>query len=115
LLDPESWKERYCAVLQDGELAGFFSFEQDGETITIGLGLKPELIGKGTGQDFVQAGLEFAKQKYRPSRFLLSVATFNKRAIRLYTHLGFKSDRISMIKTNGGEYEFLQMVWNVDS
>lgn len=111
LLDPHSWADRYYAVVNKcNELIGFFCFEQDGEAVIIGLGLRPDHTGKGLGQTFVEAGLEFAQEKFSPTAFRLSVATFNQRAIRLYERVGFKPDGVFMNETNGGQYEFLRMV-----
>jgi [ribosomal protein S18]-alanine N-acetyltransferase len=74
------------------------------------LGLRPDHTGKGLGQGFVTAGLEFAKEKFSPGMFRLSVATFNQRAIRVYERMGFKPDGVFMNETNGGRHEFLRMV-----
>ena len=111
LLDPHSWTGKYCAVVNErGKLIGFFCFEKEDEAVVLGFGLKPDCTGKGFGQAFVEAGLEYAKQKFDPAMFLLSVATSNRRAIRVYEKLGFKSDGVFMSETNGGQYEFLRMV-----
>ncbi len=113
LLNPRSWEEKYYAVFDgQSELAGFFGFTKDGETVEIGLGLRPDLTGKGrgVGLEFVEAGLEFAKSKYAVSAFRLSVATFNRRAIRVYEQTGFRPLRVFMHETNGGKYEFLEMI-----
>lgn len=112
LLNPHSWADRYYAVVNESnELIGFFCFEQEEiGAVTIGLGLGPDHTGKGLGQAFVEAGLEFAKEKFRPTVFRLSVATFNQRAIKIYEKVGFKSDRVFINETNGGQYEFLRMV-----
>jgi len=113
LLNPRSWEEKYYAVLDEqGELAGFFSFTKEGEAVEIGLGLRPDLTGKGKGigLEFVKAGLEFARNKYTASAFRLRVATFNRRAIRVYEKAGFRPLHVFMHETNGGEYEFLEMV-----
>ena len=111
LLDPHSWTGKYCAVVNEcGELIGFFCFEKENGVVVIGLGLKPDCTGEGLGQAFVEAGLEYAKQKFDPATFRLSVATFNQRAIRVYEKVGFKSDGVFMCETNGGQYEFLRMV-----
>ena len=110
LLDPDSWTGKYCAVVNEcGELIGFFSFEKENEAVVIGLGLKPDYTGEGLGQAFVEAGLEYAKQKLNPATFRLSVAAFNHRAIRVYEKVGFTSDGVFMNETNGGLYEFLRM------
>lgn len=112
LLDPRSWPDTYYAVVNEcGELIGFFSFgQQVAGVVTVGLGLRPDHTGRGLGQAFVEAGLEFARKKYNPAMFCLNVATFNQRAIRIYERVGFISDRVFTHETNGGQYEFLRMV-----
>jgi len=110
LLNPESWPDRYYAVTDEPEeLVGFFCFEHDGEAVAVGLGLRPDLTGRGLGRAFLEAGLTFAEGHYRPATFTLSVATFNERAIKLYRNAGFTDAGTTMNRTNGGEYEFLQM------
>lgn len=110
LLNPENWREKdYCVRNELNELIGFFSFEPEHDTLIIGLGLRPDLIGKGLGREFIQAGLEFGKHRFHPARFRLSVATFNQRAIQVYEQFGFTPDKVFMQQTNGGKYEFLQM------
>jgi ribosomal-protein-alanine N-acetyltransferase len=111
LLDPRSWRGKYCAVVNErDELVGFFCIEIEDAAVVLGFGLRPDCTGKGLGQAFVEAGLEYAKQEFDPATFRLSVATFNRRAIRVYERLGFKSDGVFMNETNGGQYEFLRMV-----
>ena len=89
---------------EDGELAGYFCFGidaqipegrrlglYDGDALDVGLGMRPDLTGKGIGPEFVQAGLGFARDRYKPAAFRLTVATFNERAIRVYQKVGFES------------------------
>jgi len=109
-LNPDTWGERlYAVVSEDQDLIGFFSFDHEADTITLGLGLHPDYTGRGLGNSFVQAGLDFADQAFRPARFKLSVATFNRRAIRVYEQLGFTVEHVFLQQTNGGEYEFVEM------
>ncbi len=111
LLDPENWKDKYCGVFnEDDELIGFFCFEQEGEALEIGLGLRPDCTGRGWGLAFFEAGLAYAKQRFAPAVFRLSVAAFNRRAIRVYEKAGFKPDGVFINTTNGGQYEFLGMI-----
>jgi ribosomal-protein-alanine N-acetyltransferase len=109
-LNPENWPHgHYSAHDKEGQLVGSFFFEMKGEILTIGLGLRPDLTGRGIGINFINAGIEFAKQKYNPTHLCLSVATFNKRAIKAYQKAGFEKGEVFLQKTNGGEYEFLRM------
>ena len=112
LLDPQSRTERYYAIHDEqGSLVGLFTFIRvDAETLEIGLGLHPDLTGKKLGAGFLVAGLDFGRQHFAPLRFLLRVATFNTRAIRLYEKVGFRPVQTFPHRTNGGEFEFLSMI-----
>jgi [ribosomal protein S18]-alanine N-acetyltransferase len=110
LLDPVQREGRYFAVLDDsGGLAGSFMFKQEGDTIEVGLGLRPDLTDRGLGLPFLLAGLEFARGRYAPARFRLAVAGFNQRAIRVYERAGFHRGESYLHRTNGGEHAFLRM------
>ncbi|WP_107926947.1 GNAT family N-acetyltransferase [Lysinibacillus parviboronicapiens] len=57
--------------------------------IDIGIGLKPDLTGKGFGTEFFSFIVSHVRQTtHAPLR--LTVAKFNTRAIHLYEKLGFK-------------------------
>ncbi len=100
LLAPERRRTYYAAVSDGEELAGFFCFGSevqvpggdyaDDGTIDIGLGLRPDLVGKRLGLGFVLAGLEFTEDRFGASKFRLTVATFNECAIRVYERAGFR-------------------------
>jgi [ribosomal protein S18]-alanine N-acetyltransferase len=110
-LNQETWQKPYYSVFnEENELVGFFTFKQDGQTVEIGLGLRPDLTGKGLGLAFINAGLAFGQEHFSVGGWSLSVATFNTRAIRLYEYAGFTPLTTFLQHTNGGEYEFLRMV-----
>jgi [ribosomal protein S18]-alanine N-acetyltransferase len=111
LLDPSSRAGTYFAVEKEaGELVGFFSFKpKEARSLQVGLGLRPELTGRGLGEAFLLAGLDYARTRFQPKQFVLSVATFNKRAIAVYERAGFTATRVFMHSTNGGEWEFVEM------
>jgi ribosomal-protein-alanine N-acetyltransferase len=111
LLDPRSWQESYYSVFnEENDLVGFFVFKPDGHTVEVGLGLRPDLTGKGLGRAFLTAGLTYGREHFSVREWSLSVATFNTRAIRLYEQVGFTRLTTFLHHTNGGEYEFLRMV-----
>jgi len=83
--------EYYAVDNAHGDLIGFFTFTKlSRNAVNIGLGLRPELTGHGYGLAFVQAGIEFGKDRYAPTSFQLTVAPFNARAIKVYMRAGFK-------------------------
>src|SRR5262249_4505519 len=88
---------------------GLFTFERAGDVVTIGLGMRPELIGKGLGLSFVEAGLAFARTRFRPARFRLDVAAFNQRAYTVYERAGFRPQRTFERTEHGRRYSYVEM------
>jgi ribosomal-protein-alanine N-acetyltransferase len=125
--DPSEMLDRrspYYAVRDEqGELIGFFAYGSsaevwdqdephlysDNDTITIGLGMRPDLTSRGLGLAFVQAGLDFAREHFHPVSFRLYVMTFNERAIRVYERAGFARVGIYIQQNPGSRREFLEM------
>src|SRR3954471_10114534 len=82
--DPIVNPERFYEALDErGELVGFYYYEPKPPDLDYGLGLRPDLVGRGLGRDFFLAGLAFARERYRPRRVSLHVAAFNERARRV--------------------------------
>lgn len=128
--DPEGVAEmldrrspHYAVRDEHGSLVGFFVFgasagihfpappalyDEDG-AILVGLGLHPDLTGKGLGLAFVQAGLAFARQQFAPRSYRLFVMTFNERAIRVYERAGFERVQVVIQHSQEGERPFLEM------
>ncbi len=103
--------ERYFAVHDDGGgMTGFYYFEENGDVLDYGLGLRPDLVGRGLGLDFFHAGLEFARERYRPRLIRLHVAAFNERAIKVYEQAAFREvGRHMRSFERWGEVEFITM------
>ena len=97
-------------ALVNKELVGFFCLSRKGTTLDIGLGLKPNMCGKGLGKDFLTQILNFIEQHYTYEKLTMSVATFNKRAIKVYQACGFKDNGIVKQYSNDGIYEFLNLI-----
>jgi [ribosomal protein S18]-alanine N-acetyltransferase len=79
--------------------------------IEVGIGLRPDLVGRGLGRAFMRAQLEFARATWSPRLFRLHVASWNARAIRLYESLGFREvgERHTRTFERFGAHEFLTM------
>jgi aminoglycoside 6'-N-acetyltransferase/ribosomal-protein-alanine N-acetyltransferase len=111
--EPVRNPERFHAAHDpDGVVVGFYYFELKGNVLEYGLGLRPDLTGRGLGLEFFKAGLEYGRERFRPERIVLAVATFNERAIKVYERAGFvRTGRHVRNLTNFGfgEVEFFDM------
>jgi RimJ/RimL family protein N-acetyltransferase len=103
--------ERFFAVRDEhGALVGFYYFEQKADALEYGLGLRPDLAGRGLGLEFVLAGLEFARRRFAPERIVLNVAAFNDRARIVYERAGFRlTGKHVRTFSRWGDVEFLEM------
>jgi RimJ/RimL family protein N-acetyltransferase len=104
------------AVLSGGELIGFRSFgpdgrvpggAYDGSALDTGGGLRPALTGRGLGRSVIAAGLEFGRRRFTPEAFRVTVASFNTRALRVVTSLGFQPVSSFAATTDGRRFEIL--------
>ncbi|MEZ4659641.1 MAG: GNAT family N-acetyltransferase [Caldilineaceae bacterium] len=89
----------HAIVDAEGELAGFCSFGKDGQVpggdygldaLDIGMGVRPDLTGRRLGAIFATAVTDFAIGQYAPARLRVTIARFNKRAMRVWEKIGFK-------------------------
>jgi [ribosomal protein S18]-alanine N-acetyltransferase len=108
---PPNNPERFFSVHgADGELVGFYYLEERGDALFYGLGLRPDLTGRGLGVEFVDAGLRFASALYGERRVILDVASFNERARRVYERAGFRVTGRHVRAISGwGDVEFTDL------
>lgn len=110
LLDAGRRGNQYHEVLDDdGVLVGFFQFKHEHQPLEIGLGLRPDLTGRGLGLEFVRAGVAYARHQFGARELSLAVATFNARAITVYERAGFQPGETYIHNAYGTDYEFLRM------
>jgi RimJ/RimL family protein N-acetyltransferase len=104
-------REHYRAVLgADGRLEAFWYFKARDAVVEVGIGLRPDLTGRGLGESFMCAQLEHARGQWQPETFRLFVAAWNERAIRLYERLGFREvGRETRHFELAGRHEFVRM------
>ncbi|HLY29443.1 MAG TPA: GNAT family protein [Ktedonobacterales bacterium] len=100
----------------DGALAGVFSYIRHGlEDVEIGVAMRPNLTGQGQGLDYVRAGMMFGCVRYAPKRFSLLVASFNRRAQKVYERAGFVAHRTISRMTHGHPVDHIEMSCEVGS
>ena len=92
-----------AVVDEEGKLVGFFNFVPEGHEVRLGLGMRPDLTGRGLAQPFIAAGLDYAQREWQPRTFRLWVASWNERALRAYRRAGFHQVR------HGEESRFVEM------
>lgn len=110
LLDPEGWGTRYFAADVDGDLAGHLVFKlAEAGIAEIGLGLRPDLTGRGLGLPFLRAAMRYGEQELGATSFTLAVAAFNHRAIKVYERAGFTATDRCLRATNGALHDFIRM------
>ena len=100
----------YFEAIYNDELVGFFSVSLKSLSIEIGLGLKPDICGKGIGKEFLTQIMNYVDNRYPSNEYIMNVATFNQRAIKVYHSWGFEDYKVVNCKSNGGVYEFLTLI-----
>ncbi len=90
------------------ELPKPYILRPDG-SLTIGLGLRPDLTGHGRGLALVEAGLAFAREHYDVTLFRLYVFAWTQRAIQVYERAGFTSVGEARVTGPEGERVFIEM------
>jgi ribosomal-protein-alanine N-acetyltransferase len=95
-LNPQNHYYRIAAG--GGELVAYCCFGPDAQVpggdyrasaLDIGMGVRPDLTGRGQGFHYVQAVLNFARRTFAPLALRVTVAGFNLRALRLWEKAGF--------------------------
>jgi [ribosomal protein S18]-alanine N-acetyltransferase len=110
LASPESG---FFALSDETGLIGFRSFGADGQVpggsyddsaLDTGGGLRPDLTGRGMGREAILTGLEFGRDRFGPPAFRATIATFNVRAQRVISALGFRQVDAFLATADGRSY-----------
>ncbi|SDD63666.1 ribosomal-protein-alanine N-acetyltransferase [Terribacillus halophilus] len=112
-LNPKARVGKVFAVKKAEELVGFCEIASNHGEAEIGFGMRPDLTGKGYGQEFVAFLVDYIISVYEAKRIYLSVAVFNKRAITVYERIGFRCTESFKQETNGSLYPFVRMILEV--
>jgi RimJ/RimL family protein N-acetyltransferase len=108
--DPAQDRHRRAVFGEDGRLDAFWYFNWHADVVEVGIGLRPDLTGRGLGESFMRAQLEYAADQWNPATFRLFVAAWNERAIKLYERLGFREVAREIRHFElVGDHEFIRM------
>ena len=77
----------YCCFGPDARVPGG---DYSVNALDIGMGVRPDLTGQGQGLRYVNAVLDFGLRTFEPTAFRVTVAEFNKRALRVWEKAGFR-------------------------
>ena len=100
----------------DRDLAGFITFGSDAQVpggdytrpaTDIGLGIRPDLTGRGRGGRFVAAVVDFARMTFGAAPLRVTIATGNVRARKVWSGSGFtETQRFQSAEMVLGSNEF---------
>ncbi|MFC4098785.1 GNAT family N-acetyltransferase [Paenibacillus xanthanilyticus] len=112
--DPTIRRGQYAAVLDaDDTFIGFAQFFPLAGVTRLGLGLRPDLCGRGVGLGFVQAIVQEAIRRAPDNEIDLEVHTWNERAIAVYERAGFVvSDRYELPLASGVQSILCMVYYN---
>ncbi|MBT8241970.1 MAG: GNAT family N-acetyltransferase [Acidimicrobiia bacterium] len=105
------------AIVSSQELVGFCTFGSDAQVpggdygedaLDIGLGVRPDLTGKGLGRVVIGAVVDLARNRAGGSMLRVTIAAANERALRAWRSAGFSDEsRFESLKPILGSDEFL--------
>jgi len=111
-MDTKNWENIVKAVLNENdELVGWASFYTENDEFWLSLGLRPDLTGRGLGEEFVSECVRYAISGYKLAKHTikLAVALFNQRAINVYRRVGFVETSKTIRDTHIGKVAFAEM------
>lgn len=111
------WQDRLVGFLCSGDSArvpgGYAANLYNNGALDIGFGLRPDLTGRGKGQNFLTQCMSFLQRQFKTQNFQLVVAEFNERAVKVYERTGFVKRSSFKSKVNEREVGFQAMNYSV--
>ena len=89
----------YCITGTGGDLVAYCCFglearvaggDYTSPALDIGLGMRPDLTGRGQGVSYARAVTDYAGDTFAATLFRVTIAKFNKRALRVWEKAGFE-------------------------
>jgi ribosomal-protein-alanine N-acetyltransferase len=95
----------YCCFGREGQVPGG---DYHSDALDIGMGVRPELTGRGFGHEFVNSVLDFAGTTFGLCVYRVTVAEFNERALRVWEKTGFQ--RVDRFQRDRDKRPFIILV-----
>ena len=111
---PELRKKEFLAFESEDVFFAFGRIKIKKDKVYLGIGIAPDLCGKGYGKMLMLQLIKEAKIRYPDKKICLAVRVFNLRAKKCYMSVGFKVVEIVKIKTPSGEDSFYDMEYGVE-
>ncbi|NMG22412.1 GNAT family N-acetyltransferase [Brasilonema bromeliae] len=96
----------YCCFGPDARVSGG---DYSVEAVDVGLGIRPNLTRRGLGLRVVDAVMNFAQNKFTPILFRVTVADFNKQALRICEKAGFQTAQRFQRDLDGKDFVVLTL------
>ena len=118
LSNPEN--HYYGIVDAQKDLVGHCVFHEEGrvpggdytlDALDIGIGMRPDWTGHGSGTELARAVFEFGITRYQAQRLRATVAAWNDRAQKVCTNNGFRE--VSRFVKSGTDREFVILLKDV--
>lgn len=110
ITDAGKRRAEFYAIKMHNEIMGYFRLAKQQDCFMLGMGLAPNMCGRGLGKKVLQMIEEFF-QKRHTEKLCLEVRTFNIRAIKCYESTGFIKERKYFKNTPIGSSDFLFMTF----
>ena len=114
---------RAVVSAHDGSLVGFYCLGEDARVpglagdeavVDLGLGMAPEFVGQGPGQEFALTVLDDVR-RYVPAAALRTVIqAWNARSLALARGLGFTDAGGHVCRQDGGDVAYTVLIRRVD-
>jgi [ribosomal protein S18]-alanine N-acetyltransferase len=118
--DPPTAAAGYDAVVDDaGTLVGFVCTGQEARvpglaeadgTIDIGIGMRPDLVGRGLGRHFGAVALDHVRGRSGDRPLRAVVQAWNERSLRLARGLGFRDAGTHQCQQDGKQVSYVLLV-----
>lgn len=112
LANEASRDENFVSLLRgdENQLVGFGRIQASEQAVSLGIGLKPVLCGKGLGTEAMTILVEEAKKRHPGKTIGLEVRKFNERARKCYEKIGFVVESVYTKETVEGYIPYIYMV-----